>query len=69
MTTIEHRTVPAAPTEPGLKGSRLWLWFVVAFGLQAAAWTAWFTLAAKNKVQEVPLETPATTAAAASDTR
>lgn len=37
--------------------SRLWLWFVLAFALQAAAWTAWFTIAARHKVQEVPLVT------------
>ena len=37
--------------------SRLWLWFVFAFVVQAGAWTAWFTIAAKHKVQEVPLVT------------
>ncbi len=37
------------------KPSRLWLWFVAAFVLQAMAWTAWFVIAAQNKVQEVPL--------------
>ena len=37
------------------KKSRLWLWFVAAFLIQAGAWTAWFTIAAKHKVQEVPL--------------
>ncbi len=37
--------------------SRLWLWFVLAFVVQAAAWTAWFTIAARHKVQEVPLVT------------
>lgn len=35
--------------------SRLWLWFVTAFALQIAVWTAWFVVAAKNKVAEVPL--------------
>jgi len=35
--------------------SRLWLWFVVAFLLQVAAWTAWFVIASKHPVQEVPL--------------
>ncbi len=38
------------------KPSRLWLWFVAAFLIQGAAWTAWFVLAAKHRVQEVPLE-------------
>ena len=41
----------AAPAKP----SRLWLWFVAAFLIQAAAWTAWFTIAAQHKVEEVPL--------------
>ena len=35
--------------------SRLWLWFVAAFLIQAVAWTAWFVIASKNRVQEVPL--------------
>ena len=39
------------------KPSRLWLWFVGAFLIQAAAWAAWFTIASHHKVQEVPLET------------
>jgi len=37
--------------------SRLWLWFVAAFVLQLGAWTAWFVVAAKHKVAEVPLAT------------
>jgi hypothetical protein len=37
------------------KGSRLWLWFVAAFVVQAAVWAAWFTIAHHNPVQEVPL--------------
>jgi hypothetical protein len=37
--------------------SRLWLWIVAAFLLQALAWTAWFTIAARHPVQEVPLAT------------
>lgn len=37
--------------------SRLWLWFVAAFVVQVAAWTAWFMIAAQHKVQEVPLAT------------
>ena len=35
--------------------SRLWLWFIAAFLLQAAAWTTWFVIASHHKVQEVPL--------------
>lgn len=42
---------PAAAARP----SRLWLWFVAAFAVQALAWTTWFVIASKNKVQEVPL--------------
>ena len=37
--------------------SRLWLWFVAAFVLQLGAWTAWFVIASKHKVAEVPLAT------------
>jgi len=37
--------------------SRLWLWFVAAFLVQAAAWTAWLIIASKNRVAEVPLTT------------
>jgi heme/copper-type cytochrome/quinol oxidase subunit 2 len=39
------------------KPSRLWWWFVAAFILQALAWTAWFIIAAHNRVAEVPLVT------------
>ena len=42
---------PATRTRP----SRLWLWVVAAFALQAAAWTAWFIIASHHKVAEVPL--------------
>ncbi len=40
---------------PAAKPSRLWLWFVAAFAIQAAAWTTWFVIASQHKVQEVPL--------------
>lgn len=33
-----------------------WLWVVLAFFIQIVAWGAWFTLASKNKVAEVPLQ-------------
>jgi hypothetical protein len=42
---------------PG-KGSRLWLWCVAAFVVQAAVWAAWFTIAHHHPVQEVPLVRP-----------
>ena len=47
----EHAPVPSPR-----KKSRLLLWVVVAFLIQAAAWTAWFTIAANHRVAEVPLE-------------
>ena len=37
------------------KKSKLWLWFVAAFALQFAAWAAWFVVAAKHPVEEIPL--------------
>jgi hypothetical protein len=40
-----------------LKPSRLWLWFVAAFVVQFAAWTAWFVIAAHHQVEDVPLAT------------
>jgi hypothetical protein len=40
---------------PAEKKSKLWLFFVAAFVLQFAAWTAWFIIAKHNPVQEVPL--------------
>jgi len=39
------------------KPSRLWLWVLAAFVLQLAAWTAWFIIASRNKVKDVPLTT------------
>jgi hypothetical protein len=44
-------------TNADAASSRLWLWFVAAFLIQAAAWAAWFTVAAQHRVQEVPLAT------------
>jgi hypothetical protein len=41
------------------KPSRLWLWFVAAFAIQFAAWTAWFVIAAHHQVEDVPLATRA----------
>lgn len=43
------------PSSPSSKPSRLWWWFVIAFLIQAAAWIAWFLIAAQNRVAEVPL--------------
>lgn len=34
-----------------------WLWIILAFVVQLTAWGIWFTLASKNKVAEVPLQT------------
>ena len=39
------------------KASRLWLWCVAAFCLQAAVWTAWLIIASRHKVAEVPVAT------------
>lgn len=50
-------TNPATePAKPPARPSRLWLWFVLAFVVQLAVWTAWITLASKHPVAEVPLE-------------
>ncbi len=46
-----------ANSSPARKKPRLLLWVVLAFLIQAAAWTAWFTIAAHNKVAEIPLTT------------
>lgn len=58
--------IAAIISEPGTtapdataKSSRLWLWFVAAFVVQAAAWTVWFTIAAQHRIEEVPLATKA----------
>ncbi len=47
-------TLATNPTSAGR--SKLWLWFVLAFVIQAGAWTAWFVIASQHKVEEVPLE-------------
>jgi hypothetical protein len=39
------------------KGSRLWWWVVAAFAFQMAAWTAWFIVASRHKIEDVPLVT------------
>jgi hypothetical protein len=41
----------------GTRPSRLWLWFIAAFCVQVAAWSAWFIIASQHRVQEVPLAT------------
>jgi hypothetical protein len=46
-------TDSAAPA--GAKPSRLWLWFLAAFVVQAAMWTAWLVLASRHRVMEVPI--------------
>lgn len=47
---VERENTPATQAR-----SRLWLWFVAAFLLQAAAWTIWLVIASQHEVQEVPL--------------
>jgi len=49
---------PESPKPPARR-SFLWLWFVGAFLLQAGAWTTWFIIAGKHRVEEVPLVTSA----------
>ena len=39
------------------KKSKLWLFFVAAFALQLAAWTAGFIIAGNHPVKEVPFAT------------
>ena len=34
---------------------RFWFWFVTAFVVQIAGWTAWIILAAHHPVAEVPV--------------
>ncbi len=46
---------PSLVTLPAARPSRIWLWFVAAFVVQVAVWTAWLTIAAHHQVQEVPL--------------
>ena len=54
MSTTSPITEPLPP-KPGR--SYLWLIFVAVFALQLAAWTAWFIIASKHHVEEVPLTT------------
>lgn len=42
-------------TKGEARRSRIWWWVVVAFLVQIAAWTAWFIIAKKHAVEEVPL--------------
>lgn len=46
-----------AETVPPPKPSRVWWWIVAVLLLQAAAWIAWFIIAAQHRVAEVPLAT------------
>ncbi|MBI5766402.1 MAG: hypothetical protein HZA93_01300 [Verrucomicrobia bacterium] len=49
--------MPPENNPTAARPSRLWVWVLGAFLLQAAAWTAWLVIASKNKVAEVPLVT------------
>ena len=44
-----------APTTPEPARTRVVWWFAAAFALYALAWAAWFTIAARHPVAEVPL--------------
>ena len=50
-------TPPATEPEPPAGRSRLWLIIVAVIALQLAAWTAWFIIAARHPVAEVPVVT------------
>lgn len=52
-----HSDVPdtSTPVTQPARKSRLWLWFVLAFVLQLAAWVAWFVIADQHRVETVPL--------------
>jgi hypothetical protein len=61
LPTVESSR-PRVASKP--RKSRLWLWFLAAFFVQAAMWTAWLVIAAHHRVEEVPLvsERPGTSA-------
>lgn len=42
----------AAPRGPR---SRIWWWIAAAIALHLAAWAAWFTIATRHPVADVPL--------------
>jgi hypothetical protein len=44
-----------ARTAPEAARTRVGWWFAAAIILHALAWTAWFTIAARHPVAEVPL--------------
>jgi len=52
---MTEATAATGPVRP----SRLWIWLVALFVAQSVAWIIWFTIAARNPVEEVPLATPA----------
>jgi hypothetical protein len=46
----------AKPENEGARrGNRLLWWVTAAFAVQLAAWAAWFALAARHPVADVPL--------------
>lgn len=45
------------PPAPRAKKSRVGWWVAAAIALHLLAWTAWFTIAARHPVAEVPLAT------------
>ena len=55
MKTLVPSSVGAEVRPAGAPKSRIWWWVIVAFAVQLCAWTAWFTIAARAPVQEVPL--------------
>lgn len=57
LSSLRVATASAVPASGGKppRRSYLWLWFVAAFLIQAGAWTTWFIIAGKHRVEEVPL--------------
>ena len=45
----------ATTTTP--RKSKLWVWVIVAFLVQASVWAGWIRYAAQHRVAEVPLAT------------
>jgi hypothetical protein len=48
--TMENATTTTTPRK-----SKLWLWVVAAFVVQATVWFFWIRYAAQHRVAEVPL--------------
>lgn len=45
----------AREASTGRRGAKVWVWIFAVICVQLAAWTAWFVVASRHKVEEVPL--------------